>query len=152
MQTANNTLTNKSAVFTLGMTILAMVHLSDLHYLYNFSTYTINVEEIGLLTGAIHDTDLRNILGKMLKFHSYERITFTELEEMLYEIIQESEMKGQKSAVCLQHHDEYQVSTLEESIVRIKQSRAREPSFGYQPRHPEEYQEYHDPLPVNFFS
>lgn len=51
-------------------------------------------------------------------------------------------MKGQKSAVCLQHHDEYQVSTLEESIVRIRQSRAKdkEPSFGYQPRHTQEYQ------------
>ena len=49
MQTASNTLTNKSAVFTLGMTILGMVHLTDLHHLYNLNTFTINVEEIGLL-------------------------------------------------------------------------------------------------------
>ena len=71
MQAANNTLTNKSAVFTLGMTMLAMVHLSDLHHLYNFGSFTVNIEEIGDLVGAIQDVDLRSILGKMLKFHSY---------------------------------------------------------------------------------
>ncbi len=34
----------------------------------------------------------------MLKYHSYERITFTELEEMLFEIINKTE-KGQKDSV-----------------------------------------------------
>ena len=34
MQSANNTLTNKSGVFTLGVTLLSMVHLTPLHHLY----------------------------------------------------------------------------------------------------------------------
>ena len=77
LQTATNTITNKSAVFTLGMTILSMVHLSDLHDIYNFNTYTINNEEINELINMIYDEDLKKILVKMLRYHSYERITFT---------------------------------------------------------------------------
>lgn len=35
MQAVNNGLTNKSAVFTLGLTILAMAYLQDMSHLYN---------------------------------------------------------------------------------------------------------------------
>ena len=87
MQTATNTITNKSSVFTLGMTILSMIHLSDLSHVYNSLSYTIDNEEINGLVDVITDKDLKNVLKKMLKYHSYERITFTSLEEMLYEII-----------------------------------------------------------------
>lgn len=44
MQSANNSLTNKSAVFTLGMTILSIIHLSPLNHLYNLKTFTLDYE------------------------------------------------------------------------------------------------------------
>ena len=77
MQAVSNGLTNKSAVFTLGMTILSLIYLESMNYLYNFNTFTVNLEEITTLIEKIEDRDLREILRKMLKHHSYERITFT---------------------------------------------------------------------------
>lgn len=77
MQAVSNGLTNKSAVFTLGMTILSLIYLESMNYLYNFNTFTVNLEEITTLIEKIEDRDLREILRKMLKPHSYERITFT---------------------------------------------------------------------------
>ena len=90
MQAANNALTNKSAVFTLGMTILSMVHLSSLSHLYDFHVFSLNMEQVNRLVSEVRDRDLRHILGKMLKVHSYERIMFTELEEMLEEVVKRS--------------------------------------------------------------
>jgi hypothetical protein len=55
----------------------------------------------------------------MLKYHSYERIMFTELEEMLYEVISRQEMGGQRS-VTFSEHEQDQIDKLEESISRIK--------------------------------
>ena len=41
-QSLINGLTNKSGVFTLGVTLLHMVHLRNMTHLYNYSSYTIN--------------------------------------------------------------------------------------------------------------
>ena len=90
MQSTSNGLTNKSGVFTLGMTILNMIYLTPMNRLYNFNTLTINTEDMNELINKIEDLDLQLILTKMLKYHSYERITFTELEEMLFDIISNS--------------------------------------------------------------
>lgn len=90
MQSTSNGLTNKSAVFTLGMTILNMIYLTPMNRLYNFNNLTINTEDMNELINKIEDIDLQLILTKMLKYHSYERITFTELEEMLFDIISKS--------------------------------------------------------------
>lgn len=43
MQSVTNALTNKSAVFTLGLTILSMINLCSMNYLYNFSSFTVNL-------------------------------------------------------------------------------------------------------------
>jgi len=87
MQSASNTLTNKSAVFTLGMTLLSMIHLTSLNHLYNLKNSTLDYEEVCTLVSEVQDQDVQVILQKMLKWHSYERIVFTELEEMLFEMI-----------------------------------------------------------------
>lgn len=71
MQAVNNGLTNKSAVFTLGVTILAMAYLQDMGRLYNPTTFTVNVDKINSLVEGLQDYDLRNILKKMLKYRSY---------------------------------------------------------------------------------
>lgn len=41
-QSLVSALTNKSGVFTLGITLLHMIHLKDMKHLYNFHAYTIN--------------------------------------------------------------------------------------------------------------
>lgn len=58
----------------------------------------------------VKDGDLQSVLKQMLKVHSYERITFTELEEMLYEIISRPTHSQGK---------------LEDSIVKIRQDQSR---------------------------
>ena len=67
-----------------------MIYLTPMNPLYNFNNLTINTEEMNELINKIEDIDLQLILTKMLKYHSYERITFTELEEMLFDIISNS--------------------------------------------------------------
>jgi hypothetical protein len=37
-------LTNKSGVFTLGITLLHMAHLRDMRHLYNFNSFSINFD------------------------------------------------------------------------------------------------------------
>lgn len=49
MQAVSNGLTNKSAVFTLGMTILSLIYLESMSSLYNYNNFTINLEEINTL-------------------------------------------------------------------------------------------------------
>lgn len=44
MQTAPNGLTNKSGVFTLGMTLLHMALLTPVAHLYNSTSYSIDYE------------------------------------------------------------------------------------------------------------
>jgi serine/threonine protein kinase len=97
MQTAPNGLTNKSGVFTLGMTLLHMLLLTPLTHLYDPLTYTLDYEELNDLLLRVKSADLREVLKKMLKQHSYDRITFTELEEMLFEVISRAEQSGQSS-------------------------------------------------------
>ena len=43
-QSITNALTNKSAVFTLAISLLNMIHLRPMHHLYNYDTYTINLD------------------------------------------------------------------------------------------------------------
>ena len=72
-------LTNKSGVFTLGITLLHMIHLRNMHHLYNFHSHTINFELLSEEIKMIDDANLRNIVKKMVKPQSYDRISFTEL-------------------------------------------------------------------------
>jgi hypothetical protein len=55
MQSANNSLSNKSAVFTLGMTLLSMIHLTPLSHLYNLKTFTLDYEEICSMVSEVYD-------------------------------------------------------------------------------------------------
>jgi serine/threonine protein kinase len=55
MQSVTNALTNKSAVFTLGVTVLSMVHLSSMAHLYNYQAHTINHEELKTLIESVGD-------------------------------------------------------------------------------------------------
>lgn len=43
-QQSMNGLTNKSGVFTLGVTMLHMIHLQSMNHLYNFNTYSMNLD------------------------------------------------------------------------------------------------------------
>lgn len=86
-QSIVNGLTNKSGVFTLGISLLNMVHLRPMHHLYNYESYTINIELMNDEIHKIKDHTLQKILIKMLKVQTYERITFAELEDMLFEYI-----------------------------------------------------------------
>ena len=78
-QSIVNGLTNKSGVFTLGISLLNMVHLRPMHHLYNYESYTINIELMNDEIHKIKDYTLQKILIKMLKVQTYERITFAEL-------------------------------------------------------------------------
>lgn len=71
MQSANNSLSNKSAVFTLGMTLLSMIHLTPLSHLYNLKTFTLDYEEICSMVSEVYDDEMQSVLQKMLKWHSY---------------------------------------------------------------------------------
>jgi hypothetical protein len=71
MQAVSNGITNKSAVFTLGVTILAMVYLQDMGHLYNSTHFTVNIDKINGLVEGLRDNDLKSILNKMLKYRSY---------------------------------------------------------------------------------
>jgi hypothetical protein len=96
-QGLTNGLTNKSGVFTLGITLLHMIHLKDMSHLYNFNAFTINFDMLVEEVRKITDINLQNIVKKMLKPQSYDRISFTELEEMLFEILAQAEksLQGQ---------------------------------------------------------
>lgn len=48
--------------------------------LYDYENCTINMELLNQLIDKISQQEIREVLSKMLKFHSYDRITFTELE------------------------------------------------------------------------
>ncbi len=43
MQSVTNGLANKSAVFTLGMTLLHMIFLTPVSYLYNESNFSLDL-------------------------------------------------------------------------------------------------------------
>ncbi len=78
---------NKSSVFTLGITLLHILSLEPMTELYDYENCTINIELLNQLIDKISQQEMRVVLSKMLKFHTYERITFTELEEMLYNVL-----------------------------------------------------------------
>lgn len=71
-------ISNKAAVFTLGMTILSAMSLTDLTYVYKDGT-SIDYAEIKVLSDNIKNEEMKNVLSKMLKPAHYERISFTEL-------------------------------------------------------------------------
>lgn len=56
------------------------------------------------------DDDLQLILSKMLKVHTYERIAWTELEEMLYEVLMR---EGHSNVISRRSEEGYQISRLE---------------------------------------
>jgi hypothetical protein len=72
-----NGLTNKSGVFTLGVTLLHMVHLRDMTHLYNFNGFTVNFDLLHEEVCKVTDANLQSILKKMLKPQTYDRISFT---------------------------------------------------------------------------
>ncbi len=72
-----NGLTNKSGVFTLGVTLLHMVHLKHMTHLYNFNAFTVNFDLLHDEVRKVSDPSLQNILKKMLKPQTYDRISFT---------------------------------------------------------------------------
>jgi len=57
-----------------------MIHLQDMTHLYNFHNFTLNLEYLTEEVSKITDQNLRNIVKKMLKPQTYDRISFTELE------------------------------------------------------------------------
>lgn len=69
-------LTNKSGVFTLGISLLSMIHLRNMYHLYNYDTYTINLELMHEEINKVKHHMLQKILVKMLKIQTYERISF----------------------------------------------------------------------------
>ncbi len=56
--------------------------------LYNYQDYTINMDLLNQLVEKISQHEIKDIIRKMLKYHGYDRITFTELEEMLYNVLE----------------------------------------------------------------
>jgi hypothetical protein len=71
-----NGLTNKSGVFTLGVTLLHMIHLKDMSHLYNFNAFTLNLELLAEEVRNITDSKLQSIVKKMVKPQTYDRISF----------------------------------------------------------------------------
>ena len=59
--------------------------------LYNYENCTINMELLNQLIEKIAHLEIREVIKKMIKFHGYDRITFTELEDMLYNILEGEE-------------------------------------------------------------
>jgi hypothetical protein len=55
--------------------------------LYNYEKFTINMELLNQLIEKIAHKEIKDVIKKMVKFHGYDRITFTELEDMLYNIL-----------------------------------------------------------------
>ena len=55
--------------------------------LYNYENLTINMDLLNQLIEKIAHKEIKDVIKKMLKFHGYDRITFTELEDMLYNIL-----------------------------------------------------------------
>jgi hypothetical protein len=74
---SNTIINNKSGVFTLGITFLHMLTLRDMSLLYNYNSHSIDQSQLNSLLEEVEDMDLQLILKKMLKIHTYERITFT---------------------------------------------------------------------------
>jgi hypothetical protein len=70
-QSMVNGLTNKSGVFTLGITLLNTIHLRNMNHIYNYDNYTINLDILSEEIKKVKDMDLQKILTKMLKVQSY---------------------------------------------------------------------------------
>ena len=75
--TSQLVLNNKSGVFTLAISILHLLNLKPLTYLYDLDEMTIDFPSLNKLVDAVSDDDIRHILRKMVKPAAYERITFT---------------------------------------------------------------------------
>lgn len=77
---------NKSGVFTLGMTILSLAINENLADIYDESL-SIDSAKLAKKINAIPNDDIRDCLRRMLKIAQYERLTFPEIEEMLFSIL-----------------------------------------------------------------
>ena len=101
-------LNNKSGVFTLGVTMLHLINLKPMNFLYDLDQMEIDFTGLNRLVQNVCDDEIRHILKKMMKVAPYERITFTELEDMLYGILENRNTQAE------------QVSRLEDSIYRVE--------------------------------
>ena len=68
--------TNKSGVFTLGMTILSISISEDLQDIYE-DLLIIDSSKLSKKINRVENENIREILKKMLKIAPYERLTFT---------------------------------------------------------------------------
>lgn len=59
--------------------------------LYDYEKCTVDMEMLATLIDQVTQREIKSVLRKMLKYHTYERITFTELEEMLFDILERPE-------------------------------------------------------------
>ena len=74
-----------------------MLHAATLfpqHFLYDKNSQTLNPQLLAQSMQQVEDPQLSCVLEKMLKVPSYERITFPELEEMLYAMMGGSEQSS----------------------------------------------------------
>jgi hypothetical protein len=86
--------------------------------LYNYESSTINMELLSQLIEKIAHVEIKEVIKKMVKFHGYDRITFTELEEMLYDVLEgDCGDEGRP-----EREDEVDCSRLKDSIHKINQS------------------------------
>ena len=79
------------------------------------------MELLNQLIEKIAHTEIKEVIKKMVKFHGYDRITFTELEEMLYDVL-EGDEANEDAEHYHANHDENGHSKLENSIHKLNQS------------------------------
>jgi hypothetical protein len=75
--TTHVVLNNKAGVFTLALSILHLINLKPINFLYDFEELAIDFTALNKLVDSISDDDIRHIIRKMVKPAAYERITFT---------------------------------------------------------------------------
>ena len=75
--TTHIVLNNKAGVFTLALTILHLINLKPMNFLYDLEEMSIDYTTLNALVDSISDDDIRHIVRKMVKPAAYERITFT---------------------------------------------------------------------------
>jgi hypothetical protein len=57
-------------------------------WLYDYEKLTVDVEALNGMVDKVELKEVREVLRKMVKAHGYDRVTFTELEEMLYHVLE----------------------------------------------------------------
>lgn len=87
---------NKSSVFTLGVTLLSVIHLRDMSHLYR-RNLSMDTGKLSHYIDSIENKEIKNVLAKMCKLAHYDRISFPELEDMLFEILEKSDTQGSEA-------------------------------------------------------